>query len=82
MRETKDDLETANCVISELRMKLEYTEDKLKRTEEAKEEQTHLVQKHVITEKKLANEASTLLSTADEATVSLERLYSKLERKK
>ncbi|CAG7709471.1 unnamed protein product [Allacma fusca] len=78
----QDETQTLKLILEETRSKLMHTEKQLRKAEQAKEEQEHLVEKHVVTEKKLANEATSLMSTADEVTSNIERLYNKLERKR
>jgi hypothetical protein len=51
-------------------------------TEREKEEQCHLVEKHVSTEKELLSQAQTLLNIADTTTVDVQKLHDKISYKK
>lgn len=51
-------------------------------TEREKEEQHHLVEKHVSTEKQLLSQAQEVLNVADAATVDVHKLLDKISRKR
>ena len=80
--ETKDDLRTLNHIYSEAKAQIHETLENLRQVQLERDEKENLVQKHVRTEKKLSSEALQLLSTAEETTAHLDKLYVKLERKK
>ncbi|KYN01497.1 hypothetical protein ALC62_07679 [Cyphomyrmex costatus] len=61
---------------------LKSTEDLLQVTELQKEEQSHLVEKHVSTEKQLLSQAQKLLDVADAATVDVNKLQDKISYKR
>jgi kinesin family protein 11 len=54
----------------------------LQMTEREKEEQCHLVKKHVSTEKQLSSQAETLLNIADTATIDVNKLHDKISHKR
>ncbi|KAH0953690.1 hypothetical protein HN011_005552 [Eciton burchellii] len=75
LHKTKEELETTtHALIS--------TNALLKMTEREKEEQCHLVEKHVSTEKELLSQAQTLLNIADTTTVDVQKLHDKISYKK
>lgn len=51
-------------------------------TEREKEEQYHLVEKHVSTEKQLLSQAQKLLDVANTATVDVNKLHDKISHKR
>lgn len=82
LQETTDDLDSANSLIDEQRQKLSDLTKTIHSIQNEKEEMALLVEVHSETENKLQKEASTLLSTASDATSKLDTLFHKLERKK
>ncbi|KAL0132743.1 hypothetical protein PUN28_000465 [Cardiocondyla obscurior] len=73
--ETKEQLETTKHA-------LKSTAALLQMTEREKEEQSHLVEKHVSTEKQLLSQAQKLLNVADAATVDVTKLQDKISYKR
>ena len=61
---------------------MKSTEALLEMTEREKEEQCHLVEKHVSTEKQLLSQAQKLLDVADSATVDVNKLQDKISYKR
>lgn len=61
---------------------LKTTKNSLKMTEQERDEQKHLVEKHVSTEKVLLSQAKTLLNVADTASTDTYKLHDKIGRKK
>lgn len=51
-------------------------------TEREKEEQCHIVEKHVSAEKQLLSQAQTLLDVADAATIDVNKLQDKIYYKR
>ena len=54
----------------------------LHKTESEKQEQIHLVKKHIETECKLNQQAQLLLEVSDEASKDLKRVHDKVERQR
>lgn len=54
----------------------------LEMTEREKEEQSHLVKKHVSTEKELLSQAQILLNVADTVTTDVNKLQDKISHKR
>lgn len=75
MHQTKEELETTIHA-------LQSTTTRLQMTEREKEEQCHLVEKHVSTEKQLLSQAQMLLNIADTATVDVNKLQDKISHKR
>lgn len=67
--------------LSDLTLSLQSLEDSLKKVENAKDEQKHLVEMHAATAKTLRSQAETLLSVVDEASGDAHKLQEKLDRK-
>ena len=82
LNDLKEDNDTLRAILNETKARLAEIEDNLRREEQAKEEQKYLVERHVLTEQNLQQEAKVLMSTADEVTSNIERLWTKLERKR
>ncbi|XP_018317683.1 kinesin-like protein Klp61F [Mycetomoellerius zeteki] len=61
---------------------LKSTEALLQMTEREKEEQCHIVEKHVSAEKQLLSQAQTLLDVADAATIDVNKLQDKIYYKR
>jgi len=61
---------------------LKSTEVLLQLTEREKEEQCHLVEKHISTEKQLLSQAQKLLDVADTATIDVNKLHDKISHKR
>ncbi|RLU25689.1 hypothetical protein DMN91_001846 [Ooceraea biroi] len=75
LHKTKEELEsTTHALVS--------TNALLKMTEREKEEQCHLVEKHVSTEEELLSQAQTLLNIADTTTSDVHKLHDKILRKR
>ncbi|XP_011311260.1 bipolar kinesin KRP-130 [Fopius arisanus] len=68
-------------ILDELKMSLEQTQHQVKITEQERNEQKYLVERHVVTEKKLLNQASQLLKVVEIATKDTSKLHEKIERK-
>ncbi|KYN09726.1 hypothetical protein ALC57_18247 [Trachymyrmex cornetzi] len=75
LHKTEEELECATHV-------LKTTEALLEMTERKKEEQCHLVEKHVSTEKQLLSQAQKLLDVADAATIDVNKLQDKISYKR
>lgn len=75
LHETKEKLETTTHA-------LKSTTELLQKIEREKEEQSYLVEKHVLTEKQLLSQAQTLLSIADVATTDANKLHDKISHKR
>ncbi|EZA46701.1 Bipolar kinesin, partial [Ooceraea biroi] len=75
LHKTKEELEsTTHALVS--------TNALLKMTEREKEEQCHLVEKHVSTEEELLSQAQTLLNIADTTASDVHKLHDKILRKR
>ena len=61
---------------------LDCTRTVLHKTESDKQEQIHLVKKHVETECKLSQQAQLLLTVSDEATKDLSKVHDKIDRQR
>lgn len=61
---------------------LTSTATRLQMTEREKEEQSHLVEKHVSSEKQLLSQAHMLLTVADAATHDVNKLHDKISHKR
>ena len=61
---------------------LDCTRTVLHKTESEKQEQIHLVKKHIETECKLSQQAQLLLEVSDEASKDLKRVHDKIERQR
>ena len=61
---------------------LDCTRTVLHKTESEKQEQIHLVKKHIETECKLNQQAQLLLEVSDEASKDLKRVHDKVERQR
>ncbi|KAM0732655.1 Kinesin-like protein Klp61F [Formica fusca] len=75
LHETKEQLETTTHA-------LKSTTALLEMTEREKEEQSHLVKKHVSTEKELLSQAQILLNVADTVTTDVNKLQDKISHKR
>jgi len=61
---------------------LDCTRTVLHKTETEKQEQIHLVKKHIDTECKLNQQAQLLLTVSDEATKDLKKVHDKIDRQR
>lgn len=68
-------------LLIELKIDLQTTKRQVAITEQQRNEQKHLVDKHLETENKLYKQAKTLLNVADVATTDTYRLHEKIQRK-
>ncbi|XP_072752468.1 kinesin-like protein Klp61F isoform X2 [Anoplolepis gracilipes] len=75
LHETKKQLETTTYALKSAAARLEMTERE-------KEEQCHLVEKHVSTEKQLSAQAQILLNVADTVTTDVNKLQDKISYKR
>ncbi|XP_072756938.1 kinesin-like protein Klp61F isoform X1 [Anoplolepis gracilipes] len=75
LHETKEQLETTTYALKSAAARLEMTERE-------KEEQRHLVEKHVSTEKQLSAQAQILLNIADTVTTDINKLQDKISYKR
>ncbi|XP_011703386.1 PREDICTED: bipolar kinesin KRP-130-like [Wasmannia auropunctata] len=75
LHETKEQLETTTHA-------LKSTEALLQMTEREKEEQSHLVEKHLSTEKQLLSQAQKVLDVAEAATFDVNKLHDKISHKR
>ncbi|XP_072751582.1 kinesin-like protein Klp61F isoform X2 [Anoplolepis gracilipes] len=75
LHETKEQLETITYALKSATARLEMTERE-------KEEQCHLVEKHVSTEKQLSAQAQILLNVADTVTTDVNKLQDKISYKR
>ena len=82
MDELQDDLKVCNEVLADKTAQLEAVLAELENVKQDRNQKTHLLKKHVVTEKKLSSQAKQLLSTTEEATATLDKLYKKVDRKK
>ena len=82
LKEKEADLNTANGQLQETEEILDATKVVLRKTAQEKEEQTHLVEKHVETESKLKDQAKRLMETADMSSRDLKHIHDKMDRLK
>jgi len=82
LKEKEADLNIANGQLQETEETLDATKVVLRRTAQEKEEQTHLVEKHVETESKLKDQAKRLMETADMSSRDLKHIHDKMDRLK
>lgn len=82
LEETQDDLVACNEVLKQTTQTLEETRSELNFIRSERDQKSYLVEHHVQTERELTAQATKLLSTTDDATANLEKLYRKLDRKK
>ena len=82
LKEKEADLDTANGQLQETEETLDATKVVLRKTAQEKEEQTHLVEKHVETEFKLKDQAKRLMETADMSSRDLKHVHDKMDRLK
>ncbi|XP_014468318.1 PREDICTED: bipolar kinesin KRP-130-like isoform X2 [Dinoponera quadriceps] len=75
LHNTEELLETTTHALSS-------TTARLQMTEREKEEQSHVIEKHVSTEKQLFSQAQTLLTVADTATHDVHKLHDKISHKR
>lgn len=75
LQNTEELLETTTHVLNS-------TTARLQMTEREKEEQSHLVGKHVSTEKQLLSQAQELLTVADTVTLDVNKLHDKISHKR
>ncbi|XP_063982789.1 kinesin-like protein Klp61F [Diachasmimorpha longicaudata] len=68
-------------ILEELKMSLQMSQRQIKITEQERNEQKHLVEKHVVTEKKLHTQATQLLNVVETVTRDTVKLHEKIERK-
>jgi len=78
----KEELESTNVKLSETEHTLSCTKTVLQKTATERDENKHLVDKHMETETKLGQQARKLLAVSDLATKDLSLVHDKLERKK
>ena len=82
LEEKEADLNSANGQLRETEETLDATKVVLRKTAQEKEEQTHLVEKHVETESKLKDQAKRLMETADMSSRDLKHIHDKMDRLK
>ena len=75
-------MRTCNEVLEQTTKNLEDTRAELNSIRSDRDQKSHLVEHHVKTEQELTAQARKLLTTTDDATSNLEKLYRKLDRKK
>jgi len=78
----KEELESTNVKLAETEHTLACTKTVLQKTATERDENKHLVDKHMETETKLGQQARKLLSVSDQATKDLTLVHDKLDRKK
>ena len=81
-KETKVKLEETTEERDKTQRALDCTRTVLHKTESDKQEQIHLVKKHIETECKLNQQAQLLLEVSDEASKDLKRVHDKIERQR
>merc|ERR1712038_619224 len=81
-KETKVKLEETTEERDKNQRALDCTRTVLHKTESEKQEQIHLVKKHIETECKLNQQAQLLLEVSDEASKDLKRVHDKVERQR
>ena len=81
-KETKHKLEETTEERDKTQRALDCTRTVLHKTESDKQEQIHLVKKHVETECKLSQQAQLLLTVSDQATKDLHKVHDKLDRQR
>ena len=79
-KETKVKLEETVEERDKNQRALDCTRTVLHKTENEKQEQLHLVKKHIETECKLNQQAQLLLTVSDEATKDLKKVHDKIDR--
>jgi len=82
LQETTEELESTNTRLQETAHTLNCTKAVLHKTATERDEQSHLVEKHVDTELKLSQQAKKLLTVSDQASTDLKLLHEKLDRTK
>ena len=82
LKEKETELDAANDKLTETEETLEATKVVLRKTAQEREEQTHLVEKHVETESKLKEQSKRLMETADMSSKDLKHIHDKLDRLK
>jgi len=82
LKETTEELDSTNTRLKETSHTLNCTKAVLSKTAAEREEQAHLVEKHVETELKLSGQASKLLTVSDQSAADLKLLHEKVERVK
>ena len=79
-QETTDELESTSTRLQETSHTLDCTKAVLHKTATERDEQQHLVEKHVETELQLSQQAKKLLTVSDATTTDLKLLHEKLDR--
>ncbi|KAJ8025345.1 Kinesin-like protein KIF11 [Holothuria leucospilota] len=82
LEERTEQLQVTTKQLEETTDTLVVTEKNLKDTTQDRDEQKHLVQKHVETEVILTGEAKQIMNAADKSTSDVHGLHAKLDRKK
>ncbi|XP_072174038.1 kinesin-like protein KIF11 [Diadema setosum] len=82
LEERTEELEVTTKNLEETTDTLHKTEKDLEVTTQDRDEQCHLVSKHVTSEVQLMNQAKELLSTADSSVADVGGLHAKLDRKR
>ena len=82
VKETKVKLEETTEERDKNQRALDCTRTVLHKTETEKQEQIHLVKKHIDTECKLNQQAQLLLTVSDEATKDLKKVHDKIDRQR
>ena len=80
MQETTSELESTSSRLQDTERTLHCTKAVLHQTAAEREEQKHLVEKHLETELKLSQQAKKLLAVSDDSTTDLKLLHEKLDR--
>ena len=81
-KETKTKLEETTEERDKSQRALDCTRTVLHKTESEKQEQIHLVKKHIEAECKLNQQAQLLLTVSDEATKDLHKVHDKIDRQR
>lgn len=76
-----NDLNRTKTILSHTEDTLQMTASQLIQTKQERDENKHLVEKHVATEKILSSQARKLLGVADTATNDTYKLHDKISRK-
>lgn len=76
-----NELSKTKSVLADTEDILKVTETQLLLTKQERDENKHLVEKHVATEKVLSSQARQLLGVADTATTDTYKLHDKIVRK-
>ena len=80
--ETKEELEITNNTLQTTTIKLTETVHDLKETRNDRDEQKHLVEAHVTSEKVLSTQANQLLGVAEQTSDAVTKLHQKVDRQK